>query len=247
MNTYGTLAILFVMTIMGLAFHEWGHLITAKHYHVKVDKFVIGFGPVIFKKKFHGTEYMIKAILAGGYCSIDSDEFNRLSLYKKIIIYIIGIINNLILAFGELFICFMLANPHKRVIDILFHTLLKFFSLINEFAFAIPKTIVELFTSLGSMNMAQSYIELGNLITQQTTIYMQIASLLVAAASLNIMIALFNLIPFPGLDGGNIAIILVTKLQELTGKKISYEKLHVINTIGFFALWLFTGYILFRI
>ena len=42
--------------------HEWGHFITAKKQGVRVEKFSIGFGPVLFKFTWHETQYAISLI-----------------------------------------------------------------------------------------------------------------------------------------------------------------------------------------
>lgn len=52
-------------------------------------------------------------------------------------------------------------------------------------------------------------------------------------ALLSVQLAIFNLIPFPALDGGWIFILLI---QVITGKKISEDRIAQINYIGFIIL-----------
>lgn len=240
------LILLFLLTMAGLILHECGHLILSRYYKVKVDQFAIGFGPTLLQKQYKGTTYQIKLLPVGGFCSINEDDLNKLPLHKKIIINAAGVVNNLVLAFVELQTCYILANPHKHYADIVAHTMQKLGGLISEFALTIPRTIINLFATSGSMKTADTYLQIGTTISQQSTTLHQVASLLAAAACLNLIIALFNLIPFPGLDGGHILMAIIVKVRQITGKTIEYNKIHIVNTIGLVLLIMLTGYILLR-
>ncbi len=54
--------------------HEFGHFIVAKFFKVYVEKFSIGFGPVLFKKKYGETEYAISALPLGGYVKMYGEQ-----------------------------------------------------------------------------------------------------------------------------------------------------------------------------
>lgn len=64
-----TLNILYVAIGLGLVifFHELGHFAVAKWCDVHVERFSIGFGPVLFSWKRGETEYAFSAIPFGGY------------------------------------------------------------------------------------------------------------------------------------------------------------------------------------
>ncbi len=47
--------------------HEFGHFIVAKWANVYVEKFSIGFGPVLLSKKIGETEYALSALPLGGF------------------------------------------------------------------------------------------------------------------------------------------------------------------------------------
>lgn len=68
-NVLGILLIS-AMLVISIALHEAGHLMTAKHYGMKVTQYFIGFGPKIFSFRRGETEYGLKAIPAGGFCKI---------------------------------------------------------------------------------------------------------------------------------------------------------------------------------
>lgn len=53
--------------LFSIAWHELGHLSTAKLFGIRVPQYMVGFGPTIWSKQKGETEYGIKAIPAGGY------------------------------------------------------------------------------------------------------------------------------------------------------------------------------------
>ena len=54
--------------------HEWGHFFCARKLGVRVEKFSLGFGPELFKRKRKGTEYSIAAIPLGGFVKMAGDN-----------------------------------------------------------------------------------------------------------------------------------------------------------------------------
>jgi len=64
-----TLTILKVAIGLGLVifFHEMGHFLAAKWCNVNVERFSIGFGPILFSRKWGETEYAFSLIPFGGY------------------------------------------------------------------------------------------------------------------------------------------------------------------------------------
>ncbi len=63
------LSILWVVVGLGLVifFHELGHFVVAKWCNVFVERFSIGFGPILWSWKKNETEYALSAIPFGGY------------------------------------------------------------------------------------------------------------------------------------------------------------------------------------
>jgi membrane-associated protease RseP (regulator of RpoE activity) len=53
--------------LFSIAWHELGHLLTAKMFGVKVTQYMVGFGRTLFSVRRGDTEYGIKAIPLGGY------------------------------------------------------------------------------------------------------------------------------------------------------------------------------------
>lgn len=93
--------------------HELGHMLTAKWFGMRVEKFSIGFPPKIFGKQIGETEYMIGAIPLGGFVkitgmvdeSLDTEtlnqepqpyEFRAKPAWQRLIVMLGGIIVNVI-------------------------------------------------------------------------------------------------------------------------------------------------------
>jgi len=93
--------------------HEFGHFMVAKSLGIRVEKFVLGFGPVLFRIRKKHTEYAISLVPLGGYVKLAGDTreeckgnkweyFSRPPLQRAGIIAF-GPILNYLLAF--LFFC----------------------------------------------------------------------------------------------------------------------------------------------
>ena len=69
-----------------VAIHEFGHLITAKMFGMKVEKYFIGFPPKIFSFKYKGTEYGLGSVPLGGFVKISGiidESFDTKHVNKK--------------------------------------------------------------------------------------------------------------------------------------------------------------------
>ncbi|MFE3994392.1 M50 family metallopeptidase [Streptomyces goshikiensis] len=53
--------------LFSIAWHELGHLSTAKLFGIRVPQYMVGFGKTIWSRKKGDTEYGVKAIPMGGY------------------------------------------------------------------------------------------------------------------------------------------------------------------------------------
>ncbi|MCM1972369.1 MULTISPECIES: RIP metalloprotease [Streptomyces] len=53
--------------LFSIAWHELGHLSTAKLFGIRVPQYMVGFGPTLWSRKKGETEYGIKAVPFGGY------------------------------------------------------------------------------------------------------------------------------------------------------------------------------------
>ncbi|MFF2653641.1 M50 family metallopeptidase [Streptomyces sp. NPDC058045] len=53
--------------LISIAWHELGHLSTAKLFGIRVPQYMVGFGPTVWSRKKGDTEYGLKAVPLGGY------------------------------------------------------------------------------------------------------------------------------------------------------------------------------------
>ena len=60
----------FVILLVLVLVHEFGHFITAKKFGIRVDEFGFGFPPKLFGKKIGETTYSFNAIPFGGFVKI---------------------------------------------------------------------------------------------------------------------------------------------------------------------------------
>lgn len=103
--------------------HEAGHFLAAKKMGVGVEKFSIGFGRPIWKKKSGETEYILGWIPFGGYVKMVGDEeegeedgkienpelaFNLKPIWRRVVIVAAGPIANLLLAVALFAVVFMI-------------------------------------------------------------------------------------------------------------------------------------------
>lgn len=111
------LNLIYFIIILGIIVlvHEFGHFIFAKMFGIYVYEFAIGMGPKLFhwKSKKGETEYSIRAIPIGGFCSLagedlDSDDKEKIPsdrrlqskpVWQRFLVMFFGAGNNFILAF----------------------------------------------------------------------------------------------------------------------------------------------------
>ncbi len=103
--------LLAVLIIAGI--HEWGHMLAARIFGIRVEQFSIGFPPRLFAKTWKGTTYILGLIPLGGYVklsgmvdesmdvkSMESPpkpyEFRSKPAWQRMIVMLGGIIMNLI-------------------------------------------------------------------------------------------------------------------------------------------------------
>ena len=113
MDTFIMIAQLLVGLSLLVGLHELGHLLAAKMFGIKVEKFSIGFGPKIVGFTYKETEYIIAPIFLGGYVkiagiideSMDTEhlkkepepwEYRAKPAWQRLIVMMGGIIVNVI-------------------------------------------------------------------------------------------------------------------------------------------------------
>ncbi len=111
--------------VLLVMFHEYGHYWVARRCGVKVLTFSLGFGKVIYRKRFANsdTEWVLSAIPMGGYVKmLDEREgevlpeelpmaFNRKPVLQRMAIVVAGPVANFILAIALYWILFIHGVP----------------------------------------------------------------------------------------------------------------------------------------
>lgn len=121
-----TTLLAFVVAIVVLVlFHELGHYAVARYFDVKVLRFSIGFGQVLYSRRFGNseTEWVLSAIPLGGYVKmLDEHEdtvpeqdlpraFTRKPVLQRMAIVVAGPFANLLLAIVLYFVLFIHGVP----------------------------------------------------------------------------------------------------------------------------------------
>jgi len=104
-----------------IGFHEFGHFIAARLLGIRVLRFSLGFGRILYSRTDRtGTEFALSAIPLGGYVKLLDEEeetvaesdkpfaFNNQPFWKKAIVIAFGPLFNLILAFILYWLIFMI-------------------------------------------------------------------------------------------------------------------------------------------
>lgn len=122
MLAYTTGIVLFALAILiSVSLHEFGHMLTAKAFKMKVTRYFVGFGPTLWSFRKGETEYGLKGIPLGGFVKIvgmtpleeeeeELDEkdqkrvFWRKPLWQRTIVLAAGSVTHFILGFVVLWI-----------------------------------------------------------------------------------------------------------------------------------------------
>lgn len=182
--------ICFFITII---IHEFGHLLACLLCNVKVKAYSIGFGKILWHKKWKNIDWRFSLLPFGGYCDIDEDKKNSRSLINqkyryKVFIFLAGCFMNFLLAS----LCY-LVNFKSITIGVFVD-----FQIIRCIIF---KEIFPLYLLFA--------VDYTNYFFLQLSI-------------LNLATGILNLIPIPSLDGGQIwCVLLHKKISKETIDKIN--------------------------
>ena len=107
-----------------IAVHEWGHFWVARRCGVRVERFSLGFGKVLFSRKDKlGTEFSLSLIPLGGYVKmldervdtvpdeLKSQAFNNKKVWQRFAIVAAGPAANFVFALFAFWLMFMVGVP----------------------------------------------------------------------------------------------------------------------------------------
>ena len=199
------LAVIFIVGLL-IAIHECGHLLAAKWCGIPIERFSIGFGPKLFGFRRGGTSYWLSLVPIGGYVlpQVDENGSLRLPLGKSVLFALGGPVANVAAAY----VCL-----------VAFGALQFDLSAFGALSFATTRlwldsqsmvqAIAMLFADMSEISGIVGIVAIGGAQFGST-----LAGLLAFSVAINLNLAIFNLLPFPPLDGGRIAFSLLEKIYQ---------------------------------
>ncbi|GIX48668.1 MAG: zinc metalloprotease [Candidatus Tectimicrobiota bacterium] len=122
--------LLFLLVLGALIFvHELGHFLLAKWAGVRVERFSLGFGPALWRRRWGETEYWISTVPLGGYVKMygESPEeevgepgrsFTHQPLWKRILIVAAGPFFNFFFAIFLIAFIYTVGIPVEESVQI---------------------------------------------------------------------------------------------------------------------------------
>lgn len=186
--------------------HELGHLLAAKTVGIPIQRFSIGFGPVLWKRRFGGVEYCLSAIPLGGYVMPqieDEAAFFALPVGRRIVFWLGGPAANFLLAALLLGAASWITDGFS-IAGLLVEPWTKVASLTGQLLAVLPM----LFMQPDQLSGVVGIVAAG-----KEVMHDGVVSTLRFAVLLNLNLAVFNLLPIAPLDGGKIFCALLEKIH----------------------------------
>ncbi|MFP3726511.1 site-2 protease family protein [Priestia filamentosa] len=216
------LALILVLIIV---LHELGHMIAGNFFKIHTDEFCIGIGPILYKKSYKNTNYILRALPIKGHVKQDVEKVRNLPLVSQIIIYLAGIFINL----G----CFIIGMAIY-----LSQQGMSFIAGIIAISAKVPEIFHQAYLVIVNMQVNDIFTPTHNL-ENTVELAFSLSPLLndfwFTFASINIILALLNLIPIPILDGGRVVLAVMESLLKLlkVPQKWVNKFFYTILTLGF--------------
>lgn len=235
------LATIAIMLGFGLlvGFHEAAHMLVSKLFGVKVNKFAIGFGPVLFSKILGETSYELRVLPLGGFVQCDGEDpasrakrgFFSLPWWKRALIALAGPLSSLLLGYLIMFGLLVLGRGWPvlagaaKAWDLCYTVIaesLKFLagqSTVPDATVSGPVMVIKIMAD----SFKEGLVRFGSVLSV-----------------ISLSLGLFNLFPIPALDGGH---VFLYALEGIRGKKFHPRVYSIWGTIGailLMALMLYT-------
>lgn len=231
--------------------HELGHFSFGKFFDIPISTFSIGFGPTLLKVKSGETNFRLAALPLGGYVqfaqkpeiyyfddfysflqsSSNNKYFNQRPYYQKILVLLGGILFNIISGIIFLIFAIYLYKTDKLNLtneEIENKSKLKLMLL----------NLREVLSKTKNKNNFQGPIGIFNFLL--ISAYSSFSIFLFLLAILSFNLAIFNLLPVPLLDGGQITILTI---EKIIGHAIPSSILYILNLISIVLFSIFFFYI----
>jgi len=144
--------------VLALLIHEGCHCVAAYACRISISEFGVGWGPKIYGFRVRNIEFILRALPFGAYVRFDVAELQKRQMKQQILVFMAGIIGNLIAASLSGGTAFSLMNYLLAATNILplyqqdgwkcgmvmLRAMLRQKSLIVEWTFTIAGTILSL-------------------------------------------------------------------------------------------------------
>lgn len=211
-----------------IGFHELAHMLVSKLFGVKVDKFALGFGPVLFAKTLGETSYELRLLPLGGFVVCAGEDpmskvkrgFFSLVWWKRALIALAGPTASLLLGYIIMFgfLVFgrnwpILAGAAKawelcRTVIVESLKVLSGHSDAPGAAVSGPVMVIKILAD----SFREGLVRFGSVLS-----------------IISLSLGLFNLFPIPALDGGH---VFLCTIEGIRGKKFRPETYAAWNTVG---------------
>lgn len=237
MSFISSLLIFVSILLVSVILHECGHFLACRLTGVRVNQFMVGMGPgpVLYKGK--KTSIKLGLFPIGGACVINDDDFRDASGKKKMIILAAGVTVNLILAYISMMVCDFCMDGTVNPISAL--------QLMGETAVGYITTLgssfmISLNPTISGVGMSSEYI--GSVMSTATTPTMHVAIIANFMFLINLILAVANLLPIPGLDGGQMLLY----FPQVFNKQIDQRKVNWLNFVCGTSLTIISCYIILK-
>lgn len=210
--------------------HEFGHLVAAKKLGIPVLEFSVGFWKKLAGIKIKDTEINLRILPLGGFVRPDEEALAAAPTWKRILILLAGPVMNLaaavaVLAIG-IFCIYASQVPLANLPQLLLIGIQQGFVLVGE--------IIKLTgTALAGEGVNALSGPVGYVASAGAAQDVSALTGLIVAAALSVGIGLFNLLPIPPLDGGQIVLAVLGKLlKPETRKRAVYTGFYLLILVG---------------
>lgn len=125
----GFILLAFVILMVMVTIHEFGHFIAGRKLGFKINEFSVGFGKAIFQKTTKdGILFSIRLIPLGGYCAFEGEDeddekegsFNSQKPWKRLIVQFMGAFFNFLSAcvFSAILLFFVGYTDRVQIVDV---------------------------------------------------------------------------------------------------------------------------------
>lgn len=174
--------------IITVSIHEAAHMITALLCGVKVEAYSIGFGKPLLEKTIKGIKFRLSLILLGGYTKLSGELEKSKNGF-------------LVQPYWKKFLILISGVVSNLILASICYLIL-YGSIKVGFWFDLS-----LFKSIITKNTPMTYLLIMSL-GSKTSLF------LVQLSLINTVCSIFNLLPFPALDGGSIWLLWLEKIYK---------------------------------